>query len=85
MKRQKLYSDDKLNRAIGEHYHGTKKVIYVTESMDVCLNSAEESFQMIIDAREFAVPALYQLVKDLVFSFSYLPIGLKSRFQSQTG
>ena len=49
---------------------------------------------MIIDACEFAVPALYQSVKNLFlllllkivfFAFSYLPIGLKSRFQAQTG
>ena len=51
---------------IGEYYNGTKKVIFVTELMNVCLNSVEASFQMIIDACEFAVPALYQLVKNLV-------------------
>ena len=67
MRRRKLYSDDKLNRAIGEYYNGTKKVIAVTESMNVCLNSVESSFQMIINVCEFAVPALYQLVKNLVF------------------
>ena len=69
MRRQKLYSGGKLNRVIGEYYNGTKKVIAVTESMNVCLNSVEASFQMIIDACEFAVPALYQLVKNLVFLF----------------
>ena len=45
---------------------GPKKVIAVTELMNVFLNSVEVSFQMIIDACEFAVPALYQLVKNLV-------------------
>ena len=91
MRRRKLYSDAKLNRAIGEYYNGTKKVIAVNESMNVCLNSVEASFQMIIDACEFTVPALYQFVKNLVFlleieffAFSYLPISLKSRFQAQT-
>ena len=75
-----------------EKYNGTKKVIAVTESMNVCLNSVEASFQMIIDACDFAVPALYQLVKNLVFllkiaflHFRFLPIGLKLRFQAQTG
>ena len=67
MRRRKLYSNDKLNQAIGEYYNGTKKVIAVTELMNVCLNSVEASSQMIIDACEFAVPALYQLVKNLVF------------------
>ena len=67
MRRRKLYGDDKLNRAIREYYNGTKKVIAVTESKNVFLNSVEASFQMIIDACEFAVPALYQLVKKLVF------------------
>ena len=67
MIRRKLYSDDKLNRAIGGYYNGTKKVIAVTELMIFFLNSVESSFQMIIDACEFAVPALYQLVKNLVF------------------
>ena len=52
---------------MGEYYNRTKKVIAVTECMDVCLDSVEASFQMIIDACEFAVPALYQLVKNLVF------------------
>ena len=92
MRRRKLYTDDKLNRAIGEYYNGTKNVIAVNELMNVCLNSVEASFQMVIDTCEFAVPALYQLVKNLVyfveiafFVFSYLPIGLKSRFQAQTG
>ena len=92
MRRRKLYIDDKLNRAIGEYCNGTKNFIAVNESMNVCLNSVEASFQMIIDACEFAVPALYQLFKNLVFlfkiaffAFSYLPIGLKSRFQAQTG
>ena len=61
MKCRKIYSDDKLNRAIGEYYNGTKKVIAVTESMNVCLNSVEASFQIIIDTCEFAVPSLYQL------------------------
>ena len=60
MKRQKLYSDDKFNRAIGEYYNGTKKVIAVTELMNVQWNSVEASFQMIINACEYAVPALYQ-------------------------
>ena len=52
--------------------------------MDVFLDSVESSFKMIIDACEFSVPALYQLVKDLVFlfkiaffAFLYLLIGLK--------
>ena len=67
MRQQKLYSDDNLNRAIGEYYNGTKKVIVVTELMNVCLNIVEASFQIIIYAYEFAVPALYQLVKNLVF------------------
>ena len=67
MRRRKLYSDDKLNRAIGEYYNGTKKGIAVTELMNVCLNSVEASFQIEVDACEFAVPALYQLVKNLVF------------------
>ena len=67
MRRRKLYSNDKLNRAIGEYYNGTKNAIAVTESMNVCLNILEASFQMIIDAYEFAVPAFYQLVKNLVF------------------
>ena len=67
MGQQKLYKDDNLNWAIGEYYNGTKKVIAVTESMNVCLNSVEAPFQMIIDACEFDVPALYQLVKNLVF------------------
>ena len=67
MRRRKLYSDDKLNRAIGEYYNGTKKVIAVTELMNFCLNSVEASFKMITDAFEFAIPALYQLVKNLVF------------------
>ena len=67
MRRRKLYSDDKLNRAIREYYNGTKTVIAVTELMSVCLNSVEASFQMLIDACEFAVPGLYQLVKNLVF------------------
>ena len=89
MRRRKLYSDDKLNRAIGEYYNGTKKVISVTELMYVCLKSMEASFQMIIDACEFAVPVLYQVVKNLVcfvkivfFDFSYLPIGLKTTISS---
>ena len=41
--------------------NGTKKVIAVIESMNVCLKSVEASFQMIIDLCEFAIPALYQL------------------------
>ena len=60
--------------------------------MNICLNSVEASFQMIIDACKFAVTALYQLVKELVFllkialfAFLYLPTGLKPRFQAQTG
>ena len=71
--RRKLYSNDNLNRAIGEYYNGIKQVIAVTELMNVCLNSVEASFQMIIDACEFSVPALYQLVINLFFC-------LKSRF-----
>ena len=62
-----IYSDDKLNLLIGEYYNVTKNVIAVTESMNVCLNSVEAPFQMIIDACDFAVPTLYQLVKNLVF------------------
>ena len=65
MRRRKLYSNDKLNRAIREYYHGTKKVIAVTESINVFLNSVGASFQMIIDACEFAVLELYELVKTL--------------------
>ena len=92
MRRKKLYRDDKLNQAIGEYYNGTKKFIAVTELVNFCLNIVESSFQMIIDTCEFAVPALYQLVKTLVFPFklaflvfSYLPIALRLRFQAQTG
>ena len=59
--------DDKLNQAIGEYYNGTKNVIAVTESVNFCLNSVEASFQMIIDACNFSVPALHQLVKNLIF------------------
>ena len=62
MRRRKPYCGDKLNRAIGEYYNRTKKVIAFTELMNVCLNSVEVSFQMIIDACEFAVPSLNQLV-----------------------
>ena len=62
MKQRKLYSEDNPNWAIGEYYNGTKKVIAFTELMNVCLDSAEASFQMIIDACDLAVPALYQLV-----------------------
>ena len=58
MRQRKLYSNDKLNRAIGEYYNGTQNVIAVTELMNVCLNSVESSFQMIIDACEFYVPEL---------------------------
>ena len=47
--------------------------------MNVCLNSVEASFQMIIDACEFAVPTLYQLVKNLVV---LLKIGLFAVFIS---
>ena len=65
-RRRKLYSNDKLNRAIGEYYNGTKNVITVTESMNVCLTSVEASFQMIISACDFAITALYQLFKNLV-------------------
>ena len=36
MRQRNLYSNDKLNRAIGEYYNGTKKVIAVTELMNVC-------------------------------------------------
>ena len=61
------YSNDKLNQAIRGYYNGTKNFIAVTESMNVCLNSVEASFQMIIDSCKFSVPALYQLVKNLVF------------------
>ena len=61
MQRQKLCSDEELNWATEEYYNGTKKVIAVTESMNVFLKSVEASFQMIIDACEFAIPALYQL------------------------
>ena len=85
MRRRKLYSNDKLNRAIGGYCNGTKKVMAVTESMNVFLNIMEASFQMIIDECEFAVPALYKLVKNLIFlleimffAFSYLPVRLKS-------
>ena len=67
MRRWKLYIDGKLNRAIKEYYNWTKYVIVVTESIKVFLNSVEASFQMIIDACEFAVLALYQLVNNLVF------------------
>ena len=38
----------------------------VTELMNVCLNSVEASFKTIIDAFDLAVPALYQLVKNIV-------------------
>ena len=69
MIRWKLYSDDKLNWAIGEYYNGTKKVIAVTKSMILCLNSVEASFKMIIDAYEFAVTKLYQFVKTSGFCF----------------
>ena len=54
-------------RKLGEYYNETKKVIAVTELMNVCLNSVEASFQIIIDACEFAVPTLYQLVKKIAF------------------
>ena len=67
MRRLKIHSNNKLNRAIGEYYNGTKNFIAVTESMDFVLNIVEASLQMIIDACEFAVPALYQIVKNLVF------------------
>ena len=92
MRHRKLYRDDKLNRAIGKYYNGIKTVITVTEWMNVFLNSMEALFQMIMDACEFAVPAIYQLVKNLIFllkiaffAFLNLPIGLKSQFQAQTG
>ena len=62
-----LYSDNKLNRLIGEYYNGTQKVIAVTELINVFLESVEASFQKIIDACKFALSALYQLVKNLVF------------------
>ena len=65
MRRRKLYSNDKINQTIGEYYNGTKK--FIAESMNFCLNSVEASFQMIVDACEFSVPAIYQLVKNLVF------------------
>ena len=58
MRQKKLYSNDKLNWAIGEYYNGTKNVIAVTESMNVYLNSVEASFQMIIYACEFAAPEI---------------------------
>ena len=61
MRQRKLCSDEELNRAIEEYYNRTQKVIAVTESMNVCLKSVEVSFQMIIDACEFAIPAHYQL------------------------
>ena len=67
MRWRKLYSNDKLNQEIREYWNGTKKFIAVTELMIFFLNSAEASFQMIIDACEFAVPALYQLVKNIFF------------------
>ena len=41
MRWRKLYSNDKLNREIGEYYNGTKKVIAVTESMNFFLKSVE--------------------------------------------
>ena len=92
MRRRKPYIYDKINRAIGEYYNGTKKVIAATELMNVCLNSVEASFQMIIDACKFAVPALYQLVKNLVFFVENHVFCIfvstnwfKSRFQAQTG
>ena len=65
--RTETMPDDKLNRVIGESYNRTKKVIAVTESMNVCLDSVEASFQMIIYAYEFAVRALYQSVETLYF------------------
>ena len=37
-----------------EYYNGTKNVIAVTESINVCLNSVDASFQMILYACEFA-------------------------------
>ena len=61
MRQRKLYSDDNLNQAIGKYYNGTKKVIAVTELMNVFLNSVEVSFQTIIDACDFAIRTLYQL------------------------
>ena len=85
MRRQKLYSGKDLNQAIEEYYNGTKKTISVTELMNVCLKSVEAPFQMIMDACEFAVTARYQLDKNRIFAFSYLPISSKSRFQAQTG
>ena len=66
-RRRKIYSGDKLNQAIRKYYNGIKKVIALTELMNVFLNSVEASFQMIIDACEVSVPALYQLVKNLFF------------------
>ena len=70
---------------ISKYYNGTRKFIAVTDLMNICLNIVEVSFQMLIDACEFAVPALSQLVKNLAsllkavfFAFLYLPIGLKS-------
>ena len=47
--------------------NGTKKVIAVTESINACLNMVEVSFQIIIDACDFSVPALHQLIKNVVF------------------
>ena len=91
MRRRKLCTSEKLNQAIGGYYNGAKKVIAVTELMNVWLDIVEASVQMIIDACEFVVPALYQLVKtpffvkNHIFAFAHLPIGLKSQFQAQTG
>ena len=65
MRLRKLYSNDKINQTIGEYYNGTKK--FIAESINFFLNSVEASFQMIIGACEFAVLALYQLVKKLFF------------------
>ena len=67
MRQRKLYSDEKINQVIGKYYNGAQKVIAFTELIIFFLNSVESSFQMIIDACEFAVPALDQLVKTLVF------------------
>ena len=75
---------------IGKYYNGTKKVIAATESINVCLNSVEASFQMIIDTCEFDDSTIYRVdkasftVKIAFFDLSYIPIGLKLRFQAQT-
>ena len=70
MRRRKLYSDDKLNRAIGEYYNGTKKVIAVTELMNVCLNSVEASFKTCaIETYDTSVHGRSYFVDQLFFCF----------------